>query len=85
MHACHNPLAGSTVFAADAVKYCLMEKITSFENWEQTKKQLKAQYPNLTEDDLCYEIGKEEELLKHLEQKLGKTKKEIRNWLHIMG
>lgn len=62
-----------------------MENTLSFSNWEQTKLKLQKEYPHLTEDDLCYEIGKEEELLKRLQEKLGKTKKEIRNWLSVMG
>ncbi len=59
---------------------------TSFQqNWEQKKSELKKEYPQLEERDLEYEIGKEEELLQRLQEKLGKTKADIRNWLHIMG
>ncbi len=32
-------------------------------DWETKKKQLEKEYPNLTNEDLAYEIGKEEELL----------------------
>lgn len=39
---------------------------------------LKQQYANLTDDDLLFVEGKEEELLGRLEKKLGKTKSEIR-------
>ncbi|WP_276131830.1 CsbD family protein [Polluticoccus soli] len=53
--------------------------------WEQAKMKLKSQYPHLTEDDLEYQIGKEEELLQRLEKKTGKTRDEITKWLHIMG
>ena len=35
--------------------------------------------------ELDYELGKEEEVLMQLQQKLGKTKKAIFNWLHLMG
>jgi hypothetical protein len=34
------------------------------ENWEQKKEHLKKELPYLTEDDLLYQMGKEEELLK---------------------
>ena len=54
-------------------------------NWEQTKAHLKKEFPNLTEDDLLYELGKEEELLKRLQKKLNKNKHEIEKWLSIMG
>ncbi|MCD6062642.1 MAG: ral stress protein CsbD [Flavipsychrobacter sp.] len=53
--------------------------------WEQAKLKLKSQYPHLTDEDLMYQIGKEEELLQRLEDKTGKTRDEITNWLHIMG
>lgn len=56
-----------------------------FKNWEESKKRLKQQYPHLTDEDLYYEIGKEEELLERLQGKMNKTKEEIFNWLHIMG
>jgi len=55
------------------------------ERWPEYKEQIKKDYPHVTEDDLKYESGREEELLTRLQEKLGKTKKEIRNWLHIMG
>lgn len=62
-----------------------MENDDFKEKWEQSKHKIKEAYPHLTDEDLAYRIGKEEELLEELQKKLGKTKKEIRNWLHIMG
>lgn len=55
------------------------------EKWPQAKEQLQKEYPHLTEEDLAYELGKEEELLERLQMKTGKTKKEINDWLRIMG
>jgi uncharacterized protein YjbJ (UPF0337 family) len=46
-------------------------------NWNQLKERLKEKYPLLTEGDLQYVHGKEEELLGRLQQKLGKTRAEI--------
>jgi uncharacterized protein YjbJ (UPF0337 family) len=40
---------------------------------------LKQKYANLTDDDLLFKEGKQEELLGRLQNKLGKTKEEIRN------
>ncbi len=48
-------------------------------NWNELKSKLTKNYPDLTEDDLVYSIGKEDELLTHLSKKLGKNKKEICN------
>ncbi|NCQ19372.1 MAG: general stress protein CsbD, partial [Ignavibacteria bacterium] len=39
---------------------------------------LKQQFANLTDDDLLLKDGKEDELVGRLQNKLGKTKKELR-------
>ena len=46
-------------------------------NWNEVAGKLKQQYVNLTDDDLLYNEGKEEELFGRLQKKLGKTKEEI--------
>lgn len=48
--------------------------------WNIIKGKLKQQYANLTDDDLVYEEGKEDELLGRLQTKLGKTKEEAREF-----
>ncbi|AWW00377.1 CsbD family protein [Arcticibacterium luteifluviistationis] len=48
-------------------------------NWNVIKGKLKQEYGELTDDDLAYEEGKEDELLGRLEVKLGKTKDDINN------
>ncbi len=48
-------------------------------NWDQLKGKLKQKYAKLTDDDLLFVEGKENELLGRLEKKLGQTKEEIRN------
>ena len=45
--------------------------------WNEMKGKLKQKYAELTEDDLTYEEGKDDEMWGKLQQKLGKTKKEI--------
>lgn len=47
-------------------------------NWNQVKGKLKEKYGELTEDDLQYEEGKEDQLLGRLQEKLGKSKDEVR-------
>ncbi len=42
------------------------------------KGKLKQKYARLTDDDLTFAEGKDDELLGRLEQKLGKTKEELR-------
>jgi uncharacterized protein YjbJ (UPF0337 family) len=48
-------------------------------SWNEVAGKLKQQFANLTDDDLLFKEGKEEELVGRLQKKLGKTKEEIRN------
>jgi len=47
-------------------------------NWNEIKGKLKQKYGQLTDDDLTFATGKEDELLGRLQQRLGKKKEEIR-------
>jgi len=55
-----------------------MNELTFKGEWNELKGKLKQQYAQLTDDDLMYEKGKEEELLGRLQKKLGKKQEEIR-------
>jgi uncharacterized protein YjbJ (UPF0337 family) len=48
-------------------------------NWNEIKGKLKSKYANLTDDDLLFAEGKEDEMLGRLQQKLGRTKEELRD------
>lgn len=50
-------------------------------DWNVLKGKLKQQFGKLTDDDLLFIEGKEEELIGRIQQKIGKTKKEIRHLL----
>lgn len=54
-----------------------MEKSIWKGNWNEQKGKLKQKYANLTDDDLMYAEGKEDELLGRLQKKLGKSKQEV--------
>jgi uncharacterized protein YjbJ (UPF0337 family) len=47
--------------------------------WNELKGKLKQKYGQLTDDDLTFAEGKEDELYGRLQTRLGKTKDEIRN------
>lgn len=47
-------------------------------NWNEFKGKLKQKYAELTDDDLMYEEGKDDELYGKIQQRLGKTKDEVR-------
>ena len=47
-------------------------------SWNEVKGKLKQKYGDLTDDDLVFAEGKEDELLGRLQQRLGKSKEELR-------
>ena len=48
-------------------------------NWNEFKGKLKQKFAELTDDDLLDEEGKEDELWGKIQQKTGKTEKEIKS------
>jgi uncharacterized protein YjbJ (UPF0337 family) len=50
-------------------------------NWNETKGKLKQKYGELTDDDLAFEEGKEDELVGRLQKKTGKSKDEVRRMI----
>jgi uncharacterized protein YjbJ (UPF0337 family) len=56
-----------------------MSTLTVKGNWNEVSGKLKQKYAQLTDDDLLFKKGKEDELLGRLQKKIGKTKEEIRN------
>jgi uncharacterized protein YjbJ (UPF0337 family) len=56
---------------------CVM-KLQMKGNWNELKGKLKQKYGQLTDDDLTFAEGKEDELLGRLQKRLGRTKDELR-------
>lgn len=50
-------------------------------NWNQVKGKLKSQYGELTDDDLMYSEGKEDELLGRIQEKTGESKEKIKEFI----
>ncbi len=50
-------------------------------NWNEKKGKLKQMYGQLTDDDLAFTEGKEDELIGKLQRRLGKTKDEVRKMI----
>jgi len=50
-------------------------------NWNQMKGKLKEEYAELTDDDLLYEDGQEDQLMGRLQKATGKTKEEVKSWI----
>ena len=54
-----------------------MNKLQIKGNWNEIQGKLRQKYGNLTNDDLAYAEGKEEELLGRLQKATGKAKEEL--------
>jgi len=50
-------------------------------NWNVLKGKIKQEYGELTDDDLAYVEGQEDELLGRLQKRTGKTKENLKNWI----
>ena len=62
-----------------------MDELELKGKWNILKGKIKQSYAELTEDDLKYEEGKEDELLGRLQEKTGKAKDELIEWIRNLG
>jgi uncharacterized protein YjbJ (UPF0337 family) len=53
-------------------------------NWNELKGKFKQKYGQLTDDDLTFAEGKEDEWLGRLQQKLGRSKEDLRNEIEAL-
>jgi uncharacterized protein YjbJ (UPF0337 family) len=58
-----------------------MDKLELKGKWNEIKGKVKQAYGDLTDDDLTHEEGKDDELYGKLQQKTGKTRDEVIDWL----
>jgi uncharacterized protein YjbJ (UPF0337 family) len=58
-----------------------MNKLQFKGTWNEIKGKLKQSYGNLTDDDLVFAEGKDDELLGRLQKKLGKSKDEVKRMI----
>jgi uncharacterized protein YjbJ (UPF0337 family) len=55
----------------------MVNKLELKGHWNQIKGKLKEKFGELTDNDLMYSEGREEELLGRIQKRTGKTKREI--------
>lgn len=72
---------GSGIHLGLGLRNMSMTKLELKGSWNEIKGKLKQKYAQLTDDDLTFAEGKDDELLGRLQQRLGKTKEEIRREL----
>ena len=58
-----------------------MTKLNLKGNWNELKGKLKQQYGQMTDDDLVFAEGKEDEMLGRVQQRLGRSKEEVRTMI----
>lgn len=58
-----------------------MDKLELKGQWNELKGKIKQAYGDLTDDDLKYEDGKDDEMLGRLQQKTGKGRDELVKWI----
>ncbi len=49
-------------------------------NWNIMKGKLKEEWAELTDDDLLYAEGQEDELIGRIQRKTGQTKEQLEKW-----
>jgi uncharacterized protein YjbJ (UPF0337 family) len=55
----------------------IMDKLQIKGNWNEIKGKMKQKYGQLTDDDLAFTEGKEDELLGRLQQKTGESRDKL--------
>lgn len=53
-------------------------------NWNEVKGKIKQKYADLTDEDLKYEEGQEDELLGRIQKKTGETKEALIDWIESL-
>ena len=61
------------------------QKLRLSSSWEEVREKLKETNVNLTDEDLDYQPGKEDELLERLQKKINKPKDEIRELIESVA
>jgi uncharacterized protein YjbJ (UPF0337 family) len=61
-----------------------MDKLQIKGGWNEMKGKIKQAYGDLTDDDLAYEEGKDDEMLGKLQQKTGKSRDELVKWINSL-
>ena len=61
-----------------------MDKLEIQGRWNELKGKVKKAYADLTEDDLAYAEGQEDELIGKIQKKTGKGREELVKWINSL-
>lgn len=61
-----------------------MDKLEIKGGWNELKGKIKQAYGDLTDDDLAHEEGKDDEFIGKLQQKTGKTREDLVDWINSL-
>jgi uncharacterized protein YjbJ (UPF0337 family) len=67
------------------IKKYIMDKVEVKGQINEWKGKLKQKYAQLTDDDLKYEEGKDDEFWGRVQKKTGKAKDDLVQWLRDLG
>ena len=56
------------------------QELRTHSNWAQIKDKVRQHYTHLTNDDLEYSSGRQEEWFKRLSTKLGRSVNDVKDW-----
>ena len=59
-----------------------MNKLEMKGNWNVAKGKLKQKWASLTDDDLRFEEGKDDELIGRIQRRTGQTREQVEKALH---
>jgi uncharacterized protein YjbJ (UPF0337 family) len=66
------------------LKLTIMDRLELKGRWNELKGKVKQANASLTDDDLQYEDGKDDELYGRLQKKLGKSREDVIDWLRSL-
>lgn len=72
------------IYAIPVLKLTIMDRLELKGRWNELKGKVKQANASLTDDDLQYEDGKEDELYGRLQKKLGKSREDVIDWLRSL-
>jgi len=62
----------------------MMDRLRIKGNWNELKGRIKQKWGDLTDDDLMYEEGKDDELIGKIQKKTGRTQEEIIDYINSL-